>query len=104
MLSPTQFLIGGARPAELTRSKNHTLRDSERTATPMTKYEPDVLAKGLAVVFCGLNAATSAWILPNPSGLNRGFTIDALVGACSQLRIALIRPPAAFQSGRAAVT
>ena len=27
-----------------------------------------------------------AWILPNPSGLNRGFTLDALVGAYSELR------------------
>jgi TDG/mug DNA glycosylase family protein len=29
------------------------------------------------------------WILPNPSGLNRGFTLDALVGAYSEFRISL---------------
>jgi len=34
-------------------------------------------------------AGTMAWILPNPSGLNRGFTLDALVNAYSKLRIAL---------------
>ena len=31
-------------------------------------------------------AGTKAWILPNPSGLNRVFTLDALVEAYSELR------------------
>jgi TDG/mug DNA glycosylase family protein len=30
-------------------------------------------------------ADTTAWVLPNPSGLNRGFTLDALVRAYSEL-------------------
>ena len=34
-------------------------------------------------------AGTMAWILPNPSGLNRGFTLDALVTAYAELREAL---------------
>ncbi|MGB8354395.1 MAG: G/U mismatch-specific DNA glycosylase [Chthoniobacteraceae bacterium] len=34
-------------------------------------------------------ASTMAWVLPNPSGLNRGFSLDALVSAYSELRIAL---------------
>lgn len=34
-------------------------------------------------------ADTTAWVLPNPSGLNRGFTLDALVAAYSELRHAL---------------
>jgi double-stranded uracil-DNA glycosylase len=37
-------------------------------------------------------AGTMAWLLPNPSGLNRGFTRDALVSAYKELRIALGRP------------
>jgi TDG/mug DNA glycosylase family protein len=37
------------------------------------------------VAFAGI----ASWILPNPSGLNRGFTLDALVRAYSELRIAL---------------
>jgi double-stranded uracil-DNA glycosylase len=37
-------------------------------------------------------AGTMAWLLPNPSGLNRGFTRDALVSAYKELRIALARP------------
>jgi TDG/mug DNA glycosylase family protein len=37
-------------------------------------------------------AGTMAWLLPNPSGLNRGFTRDALVSAYQELRIALGRP------------
>ena len=34
-------------------------------------------------------AGAMAWILPNPSGLNRAFTLDALVTAYSELRRAL---------------
>jgi double-stranded uracil-DNA glycosylase len=33
-----------------------------------------------------------AWVLPNPSGLNRGFTLDDLVRAYSELRCALTTP------------
>jgi TDG/mug DNA glycosylase family protein len=33
-------------------------------------------------------AGAMAWVLPNPSGLNRNFTIDALVRAYAELRIA----------------
>ena len=33
-------------------------------------------------------AGTTAWVLPNPSGLNRSFTIEALVAAYAELRIA----------------
>ncbi len=36
-------------------------------------------------------AAAAAWVLPNPSGLNRGFTLDALVCAYTELRHAF--PP-----------
>jgi TDG/mug DNA glycosylase family protein len=34
-------------------------------------------------------AGATAWVLPNPSGLNRGFTLDALVRAYAELRSAL---------------
>ena len=34
-------------------------------------------------------AGTMAWTLPNPSGLNRSFTLDALVMAYAELREAL---------------
>ena len=34
-------------------------------------------------------AGTATWVLPNPSGLNRSFTLDALVSAYSELRVAL---------------
>jgi TDG/mug DNA glycosylase family protein len=36
-------------------------------------------------------AGTMPWILPNPSGLNRGFTLSALVEAYRALRVALER-------------
>jgi TDG/mug DNA glycosylase family protein len=34
-------------------------------------------------------AGTVAWVLPNPSGLNRRFTLGALVSAYAELRVAL---------------
>jgi double-stranded uracil-DNA glycosylase len=39
-------------------------------------------------------AGTTAWVLPNPSGLNKRFTLEALVRAYSELRTDLT-PPAA---------
>jgi double-stranded uracil-DNA glycosylase len=37
-------------------------------------------------------ADVTSWVLPNPSGLNRGFTLDALVRAYSGLRAAVSEP------------
>jgi double-stranded uracil-DNA glycosylase len=34
-------------------------------------------------------AGMTAWILPNPSGLNRNFTLDALVAAYTEFRTTL---------------
>lgn len=34
-------------------------------------------------------AGAKAWVLPNPSGLNRGFTLAALTTAYAELRVAL---------------
>lgn len=38
-------------------------------------------------------AGTAAWVLPNPSGLNRGFTLDALIEAYTELRQTLTAQP-----------
>jgi hypothetical protein len=43
-------------------------------------------------------AGTMAWILPNPSGLNKAFTRDALVKAYSALRTALRAAPSPRES------
>jgi TDG/mug DNA glycosylase family protein len=43
-------------------------------------------------------AGTMAWILPNPSGLNKAFTLDALVKAYSELRTALRTAPSPRES------
>ncbi|HTJ64614.1 MAG TPA: G/U mismatch-specific DNA glycosylase [Alphaproteobacteria bacterium] len=32
-------------------------------------------------------AETQAWVMPNPSGLNRGFSLDALVAAFREMRV-----------------
>ena len=54
--------------------------------------EPDVEWGRLPTPFAG----TMAWILPNPSGLNRAFSLAALVAAYTELRSALAHasPPA----------
>ncbi|HEV3427396.1 MAG TPA: G/U mismatch-specific DNA glycosylase [Paraburkholderia sp.] len=36
-------------------------------------------------------AGARAWVLPNPSGLNRSFSLDALVAAYRELRVAAAR-------------
>lgn len=36
------------------------------------------------------------WVLPNPSGLNRGFSLDALVTAYRELRVAVMPAAAAL--------
>ena len=51
---------------------------------------PDVGWGRLPTEFAG----TMAWLLPNPSGLNRGFTRDALVSAYEELRVALAQSTA----------
>jgi TDG/mug DNA glycosylase family protein len=38
-------------------------------------------------------AGTNAWVLPNPSGLNIGFSLDQLVDAYGELRQALSTSP-----------
>jgi TDG/mug DNA glycosylase family protein len=35
-------------------------------------------------------AGRMAWVLPNPSGLNRSFSLNALVAAYSEFRTALL--------------
>lgn len=44
----------------------------------------------------------TAWVLPNPSGLNRNFTLDALVDAYAELSSVSGRPDG--QTGRQQVT
>ena len=34
-------------------------------------------------------AGAQAWLLPNPSGLNRGFNLDALVAAYREMRVSI---------------
>ena len=56
----------------------------KRALSAMTS-QPDLDWGRQPVAFAG----TMAWVLPNPSGLNRGFSIDALVRAYSELQAAV---------------
>lgn len=69
----------------------------------MRRYEPRVIAflgkRALSAMLAtseipwGRQVSTfggaTAWVLPNPSGLNRGFTLEALVRDYSELRRAV---------------
>lgn len=91
-----------------TQRADEVAPDEFRQARPefeakMRRYAPHVIAflgkralaamAGRSDVGWGLYphgfAEATAWVLPNPSGLNRSFTLDALVGAYAELRHAL---------------
>jgi TDG/mug DNA glycosylase family protein len=69
----------------------------------MRRYAPRVLAflgkRAFSAMIAGGDvdwgsypdrfAGSEVWILPNPSGLNRGFSLDALVAAYAHLRHAI---------------
>jgi TDG/mug DNA glycosylase family protein len=58
--------------------------------------ERDVPWGGISMEFAG----AKGWILPNPSGLNRAFTLDALVSAYSALAAYLKLRGAGLEAGR----
>jgi double-stranded uracil-DNA glycosylase len=94
-----------------TRSASEVSRSEFRSAQPeleskIQRYAPRAIAflgkRGLACML-GLQdvewgrhlpgfAGAQAWVLPNPSGLNIGFSLDQLVDAYSELRQALSSP------------
>jgi TDG/mug DNA glycosylase family protein len=97
-----------ARP---TQRASEISADEFRRARPvfeakMRRYEPRVVAflgkRALAAMLAPSDiawgrqptafAGTTSWVLPNPSGLNKNFTLDALVRAYSELRQALTEP------------
>lgn len=88
-----------------TKKADEIAADEFRRARPgfeakIRRYSPRVVAflgkRALAAMvgrsdiewgrYPGEFAGTTAWVLPNPSGLNRGFTLDALIGAYAELR------------------
>lgn len=89
-----------ARAAELTRSELALAADALRSK--IEQYAPRYIAflgkmafsaiYGTPDIKWGLQdqsfGGARAWILPNPSGLNRAFDLDALVAAYRELRIA----------------
>jgi TDG/mug DNA glycosylase family protein len=85
-----------ARADQLSKEEfNHAL---ETFRNKMTEYQPNIIAflgkaayqsfSGKKKVLWGLQpedfCGTKVWILPNPSGLNRGFNMEQLVSAYSE--------------------
>jgi TDG/mug DNA glycosylase family protein len=96
-----------ARP---TQRASEIAADEFRRAKPafeakMRRYEPRVVAflgkRALSAMLATSDiawgrqpsgfAGATAWVLPNPSGLNKWFTLDALVRAYSELHTDLTR-------------
>lgn len=91
-----------------TKRADEVSRDEFRQARPgfeakMRRFAPRVIAflgKPAISAMTGTSvgwgrhpdrfAEATAWTLPNPSGLNRAFSLDALVAAYADLRRALI--------------
>jgi TDG/mug DNA glycosylase family protein len=91
------------RPAFEAKMRRHAPRAlaflGKRALAAMTG-QPDVAWRRQPEPFAG----TMAWVLPNPSGLNRSFPLDALVRAYAELRDVLGPAPenkkAARKTGR----
>ena len=58
------------------------MRGAGRAGAALVNYEPDILAEGLEVVFCGINPATTAAVAGHnfSSGSNRFWTALHLAG------------------------
>lgn len=91
------------RADELAKDEFHS--SIEPFKQKMEKYKPAFLAflgkpayqafSGLKTVEWGLQEAklgnAIVWVLPNPSGLNRGFTLQALVDHYRELQEAIVK-------------
>lgn len=87
-------------------SADEFLRARARFEAKMRQYEPRVVAflgkRALSAMLAtseipwgrqeSVFAGATAWVLPNPSGLNRGFTLEALVRDYTELRLAVAGP------------
>ncbi|PQV54017.1 G/U mismatch-specific DNA glycosylase [Paraburkholderia sp. BL21I4N1] len=94
-----------ARAAELSRSEIE--RAGEAFQRKIEQYAPRYVAFLGKMAFSALSGAPNpewgrqatpfggahAWVLPNPSGLNRGFSLDALVAAYREARLAVASTP-----------
>jgi TDG/mug DNA glycosylase family protein len=88
-----------AKASELTRYDFHA--SAQALERKVRRYHPRFVAflgkPAFAAIFNRASVAwgrqdvtfggAEAWVLPNPSGLNRAFTLDALVAAYRELRV-----------------
>ena len=94
-----------ARANELSRSEIKAL--GAEFKKKIQKYAPRHIAFLGKMAFCALSGTRDidwglqpepfggarVWVLPNPSGLNRGFTLAALVSAYQEVRVAVGSTP-----------
>lgn len=86
----------------------HELKDAASgLSTKIARYSPQYVAflgkPAFAAIFAKRSVSwgrqderiggSKTWVLPNPSGLNRSFSLDQLVRAYTELRIALDQVP-----------
>lgn len=66
----------------------HSIAFLGKAAYATIAKNPDIQWGRQEIPFAG----ASVWVLPNPSGLNRNFSLDALVIAYRELRLAIAIP------------
>lgn len=93
-----------ARADELSRAEIEA--EALQFEAKIRRYAPDVIAFLGKAAICAMSGARDiewgpqtarfggarAWVLPNPSGLNRAFSLEALAAAYSELRSAVASP------------
>jgi len=96
-VSPEEFRQ--ARPAFEAKMRRHAPRALAflgKRALAAMSGRPDMEWGRQPEAFAG----TMAWVLPNPSGLNRGFALETLVRAYADLRLVLAKPQANKKAAR----
>jgi TDG/mug DNA glycosylase family protein len=81
-----------ARPGFEAKMRRYTPRSAAflgKRAFSAMMDQPDIAWGRYPAGFAG----TTAWLLPNPSGLNKAFSLEALVEAYGELRAALRAAP-----------
>jgi double-stranded uracil-DNA glycosylase len=88
-------------------SRDEFTRAAAALAAKMARYSPGYVAflgkAAFAAIFDAqlvewgkqdaLIGGSKTWVLPNPSGLNRSFSLERLVRAYTELRVTALLPP-----------
>lgn len=88
-LSAEEFVLAASQlERKIASLTPHSIAFLGKAAYATIAKNPDIQWGRQEIPFAG----ASVWVLPNPSGLNRNFSLDALVIAYRELRLAIAIP------------